>query len=307
MQIQGPSMRDDLPMTRLIAASYAWFFRLLSACMPTDAATSFGKPSTCFFCFGRRPRPERVVFEGVLVWGARRFLLGAQTQTSPPDADGTLKTENTQRLRPPRRPPNTRLKTNSLRPRSVPRNRKTHLSDHLSPAALIPVMCPGAQRQGQTPSRASCTTISHLSPQTARVSNLTRGGQVITTKPLEGIPSLRSTVGPGCVGFHWARSAREHSACHAGSGSTPGTPRRAAGQSGDAGGGWPPGRSAIPKETELECGRVRALDVTQVAFWFEITFASDQKEQEILSIAVDLHTAATASPAPWNSSWIYPG
>jgi hypothetical protein len=37
--------------------------------------------------------------------------------------------------------------------------------------------------------------------------------------------------------------------------------------------------------------RIRALDFPQAVFWFEATFASDQKEQEILTVAIDLHYA----------------
>jgi hypothetical protein len=35
--------------------------------------------------------------------------------------------------------------------------------------------------------------------------------------------------------------------------------------------------------------RVRALDFAQVVFWFQAEFVSDQKEQEILPVAIDLH------------------
>ena len=40
---------------------------------------------------------------------------------------------------------------------------------------------------------------------------------------------------------------------------------------------------------ELLVERVRALHFAQVVFWFQAEFVSDQKEQEILAVAVDLH------------------
>jgi hypothetical protein len=40
---------------------------------------------------------------------------------------------------------------------------------------------------------------------------------------------------------------------------------------------------------ELRLARTRALHFPQAVFWFEATFISDQKEQEILPVAVDLH------------------
>lgn len=40
---------------------------------------------------------------------------------------------------------------------------------------------------------------------------------------------------------------------------------------------------------ELRRGRVRALHFPQTVFWFEATFVSDQKEQDIVPVAVDLH------------------
>lgn len=46
----------------------------------------------------------------------------------------------------------------------------------------------------------------------------------------------------------------------------------------------------LPDKAELEFQQVRALDFGQAVYWFEVTFASDQKEQEILPIAIDLHT-----------------
>jgi hypothetical protein len=39
----------------------------------------------------------------------------------------------------------------------------------------------------------------------------------------------------------------------------------------------------------LEIQRVRPLLFPQVVFWFEATFVSDQKEQEVLPLAIDLH------------------
>jgi hypothetical protein len=40
---------------------------------------------------------------------------------------------------------------------------------------------------------------------------------------------------------------------------------------------------------ELHVERVRALDFPQAVFWFQAEFVSDQKEQEILPVAMDLH------------------
>jgi len=40
---------------------------------------------------------------------------------------------------------------------------------------------------------------------------------------------------------------------------------------------------------ELLVERVRALHFTQIVFWFQAEFVSDQKEQEILPVAMDLH------------------
>ncbi len=45
--------------------------------------------------------------------------------------------------------------------------------------------------------------------------------------------------------------------------------------------------SAPPLELLVE--RVRALHFAQVVFWFQAEFVSDQKEQEILPVAMDLH------------------
>src|SRR5262249_17036986 len=40
---------------------------------------------------------------------------------------------------------------------------------------------------------------------------------------------------------------------------------------------------------ELRFDRVRALHFAQAVFWFQAEFISDQKEQEILTVALDLH------------------
>src|SRR4051795_3295506 len=40
---------------------------------------------------------------------------------------------------------------------------------------------------------------------------------------------------------------------------------------------------------ELRPGRTRLLHFPQAAFWFEATFLSDQKEQDLVPVAVDLH------------------
>src|SRR5258707_821570 len=44
---------------------------------------------------------------------------------------------------------------------------------------------------------------------------------------------------------------------------------------------------AAPLELEVE--RVRALHFTQVVYWFRAEFVSDQKEQTILPVGMDLH------------------
>jgi len=50
-------------------------------------------------------------------------------------------------------------------------------------------------------------------------------------------------------------------------------------------------RRAIPVETpgELRIERVRALEFPQAVFWFRVEFVSDQKEQVVLPVAIDLH------------------
>ncbi len=45
----------------------------------------------------------------------------------------------------------------------------------------------------------------------------------------------------------------------------------------------------LPADCKLSLERVRALHFGQVVFWLEATFASDQKEQEIVPVAMDLH------------------
>jgi hypothetical protein len=61
----------------------------------------------------------------------------------------------------------------------------------------------------------------------------------------------------------------------------------------------------------LRPGRTRALYFPQAVFWFEATFVSDQKEQDIVPVAIDLHQArqvrhldrlldhSRLSEAPW--------
>jgi hypothetical protein len=45
----------------------------------------------------------------------------------------------------------------------------------------------------------------------------------------------------------------------------------------------------LPEGSTLRIGRARALHFPQAVFWFEATFLSDQKEQELLPVAIDLH------------------
>jgi hypothetical protein len=45
----------------------------------------------------------------------------------------------------------------------------------------------------------------------------------------------------------------------------------------------------LPEGATLKIGRIRALHFPQAVFWFEATFLSDQKEQELLPVAIDLH------------------
>src|SRR5205823_8154385 len=46
---------------------------------------------------------------------------------------------------------------------------------------------------------------------------------------------------------------------------------------------------SLPAGHAWQIHRVRALHFPQAVFWFEATFVSDQKEQEILPVALDLH------------------
>ena len=46
---------------------------------------------------------------------------------------------------------------------------------------------------------------------------------------------------------------------------------------------------SLPQGFTLEVESVRPFFFPQAAFWFEATFVSDQKEQEILPVAIDLH------------------
>jgi hypothetical protein len=45
----------------------------------------------------------------------------------------------------------------------------------------------------------------------------------------------------------------------------------------------------LPEAAALRVERVRVLHFAQALFWFEATFLSDQKEQELLPVALDLH------------------
>jgi hypothetical protein len=45
----------------------------------------------------------------------------------------------------------------------------------------------------------------------------------------------------------------------------------------------------LPAGAALRVERVRALNFPQAVFWFQAAFVSDQKEQEILPVALDLH------------------
>jgi hypothetical protein len=49
----------------------------------------------------------------------------------------------------------------------------------------------------------------------------------------------------------------------------------------------PSPRSKVPEELKLDVNRIRALDAPQLVFWFEATFTTDQREQELIPIAVD--------------------
>jgi len=50
-------------------------------------------------------------------------------------------------------------------------------------------------------------------------------------------------------------------------------------------------RTVSTEGLELQIGRPRALNFPQAVFWFEAEFVSDQKEQQILNVAIDLHYA----------------
>jgi hypothetical protein len=45
----------------------------------------------------------------------------------------------------------------------------------------------------------------------------------------------------------------------------------------------------LPASAELRVERVRVLHFPQALFWFEATFLSDQKEQDLLQVGLDLH------------------
>src|SRR5207245_7746424 len=45
----------------------------------------------------------------------------------------------------------------------------------------------------------------------------------------------------------------------------------------------------LPADCQLRSERVRPLHFAQAVFWFEAAFVSDQKEQEIVPVAMDLH------------------
>src|SRR5829696_4474656 len=45
----------------------------------------------------------------------------------------------------------------------------------------------------------------------------------------------------------------------------------------------------LPEGRALRIERTRALFFPQAIFWFEATFLSDQKEQELLAVAIDMH------------------
>jgi hypothetical protein len=45
----------------------------------------------------------------------------------------------------------------------------------------------------------------------------------------------------------------------------------------------------LPPGFELKIEKSRPLHFPQVVFWFEATFVSDQKEQDILTVAIDVH------------------
>src|SRR5262245_36470697 len=46
---------------------------------------------------------------------------------------------------------------------------------------------------------------------------------------------------------------------------------------------------ALPPGLSLKVERARPLHFPQAVFWFEATFVSDQKEQDLLNVAIDVH------------------
>jgi hypothetical protein len=46
---------------------------------------------------------------------------------------------------------------------------------------------------------------------------------------------------------------------------------------------------SLPEPLQIEIARTRSLNFPQAVFWFSATFVSDQKEDEILPVAMDLH------------------
>lgn len=46
---------------------------------------------------------------------------------------------------------------------------------------------------------------------------------------------------------------------------------------------------SLPPDTTPVIGRVRVMDFPQVIFWFKAIFTSDQKEEELFPVAIDLH------------------
>ncbi|GIW92578.1 MAG: hypothetical protein KatS3mg110_0619 [Pirellulaceae bacterium] len=45
----------------------------------------------------------------------------------------------------------------------------------------------------------------------------------------------------------------------------------------------------FPEGSTWECTRVRPLDFPQAVYWFQVTFSSDQREDDLIVAAVDLH------------------
>src|SRR5204863_5432426 len=45
----------------------------------------------------------------------------------------------------------------------------------------------------------------------------------------------------------------------------------------------------LPADCTVALERTRLLDFPQAVFWFQATFVSDQKEQEIVPVGLDLH------------------